>query len=86
MQVEAIYEHGVLRPLTPLELAESQRVTVFIAETASGPSQLDRSLMEQALAEVAVMSQRPTIEAVRRALAKIPGSLVDDVIAQREDR
>ncbi len=32
MQVEAVYENGVLKPLRPLALAEHQRVTVFISE------------------------------------------------------
>ena len=31
-QLEAIYENGVLRPLEPLALKESQRVTVTIAD------------------------------------------------------
>ena len=30
--VEAIYEHGVLRPVRPLALAESQRVEITIQE------------------------------------------------------
>ena len=29
LQVEAIYENGVLRPLEPLPLQEDQRVTVI---------------------------------------------------------
>ena len=31
-QLEAIYENGVLRPLEPIALRESQRVTVTIAD------------------------------------------------------
>ena len=85
-RVDAIYEHGVLRPLAPVDLTETQRVTLFISETSNGASQLDRELVNRACAEVAEMQQVPTIEEVRSALSKIPGSLVDDVIAEREDR
>lgn len=86
LRVEAVYQDGVLRPLAPLDLMESQRVTLLISETATGPSQLDRDLVDRARAEVAAMQHVPTIEEVRRALSKIPGSLADDVIAEREDR
>jgi hypothetical protein len=67
-------------------LSESQRVTLLISDTAVGPSQIDSELLEQARAEVAAMKRTPTIEEVRRVLSKIPGSLVNDVIAEREDR
>jgi predicted DNA-binding antitoxin AbrB/MazE fold protein len=85
-RVDAIYEHGVLRPLAPVDLTEAQRVTLLISETSNGASQLDRELVDRARAEVAEMQQVPTIEEVRSVLSKIPGSLVDDVIADREDR
>ncbi len=32
-QLEAVYEHGILRPLEPLVLAEHQRVRLTIEET-----------------------------------------------------
>jgi len=85
LRVEAIYQDGVLRPLVPVDLPESQHVTILISPTASGPSQRDRALVERARTEVAAMSQVPTIETVRQVLSKIPGSLVDDVIAEREN-
>ena len=84
LRVEAVYEKGVLRPLTPVDLPESQQVTLLITQ-ASGRTQLDVDLVERAKAEVAAMKHKPTIEDVRRALSKIPGSLVPDVIAERED-
>ena len=79
-------EHRVLRPLAPVDLTEAQRVTLLISETSNGASQLDRELVDRARAEVAAMQQVPTIEEVRTVLSKIPGSLVDDLIAEREDR
>jgi len=83
--VEAIYEHGILRPLEPLSLSESQRVKIIIADGSSGRSQLDLNLLERARAEVAKMGAIPTIEEVRAVLASIPGSLSQDVIAERGD-
>jgi len=80
--VEAIYEHGVLRPLTPVALAESQRVKIIIADP-SGRSQRDVAVVERARAEAGKLTSAPTIEEVRSALASIPGSLAGDVIAER---
>jgi|HubBroStandDraft_6_1064221.scaffolds.fasta_scaffold1354951_1 predicted DNA-binding antitoxin AbrB/MazE fold protein len=86
LRVEAIYEDGVLRPLAQVDLRESQRVTLLISETSIGSSQLDRELVDRARSEVAAMQHVPTIEEVRSILSKIPGSLADDVNAEREDR
>ena len=37
IQIEAIYEHGILRPIHPLKLAEGEKVAinVIIGETTS---------------------------------------------------
>ena len=83
--VEAVYEHGVLRPLEPLALTESQRVQLTISELTSTHSQRDLSVVERARAEVAAAGPIPTIEEVRAALRSIPGSLSPDVIAERGD-
>ena len=45
LRAEAIYEGGVLRLLEPVDLTESQHVTLLISETGTGPSQLDRQLV-----------------------------------------
>ena len=84
LRVEAVYENGVLKPLEPVDLPESERVTLLISRRP-GRALLDQDLVERAKAEVAVMKHRPSIEEVRRALSKIPGSMVPDVIAERED-
>lgn len=84
-QVEAVYERGVLRPLKPLSLTELQRVRIIISDTAPGISQRDMDIVAKARAEVAALDRIPTIEEVRSALATIPGSLSDDVIAERGD-
>jgi len=83
--VEAVYEDGVLRPLEPVALTESQRVRLTISDAAGELSQRDLELVERALAEVAALPSVPTIEEVRSMLASIPGSLSEDVIDERGD-
>lgn len=83
--VEAVYEHGVLRPLEPLTLNESQRVQITISELPCGSSRRSLSIIETAHAEVAALGAGPTIEEVRSALKSIPGSLSQDVIIARGD-
>jgi predicted DNA-binding antitoxin AbrB/MazE fold protein len=83
--VEAVYEHGVLRPLEPLTLAESQHVKLTISDAGSGRSQRDLSAVESARQEIAAISNIPSIEEVRAALSSIPGSLSHDVVNERGD-
>lgn len=75
-QIEVVYENGVLRPLAPLpaRIREHQRLTVTV-EGADDPA----DGMDPGDAGV-------SLEAVRRALARIPGSLTRTVSAGREDR
>jgi predicted DNA-binding antitoxin AbrB/MazE fold protein len=82
-QVEAVYENGVLRPLAPIALSESQRVRITIVDPVAGHDLLDRDLLERAVAEVAGMHDLPTIEQVRTLLSTIPGPVADAVIAER---
>lgn len=95
--VEAIYERGVLRPLKPLPLAESQRVSVTIFESttsfdstgsdSTAPRSLaDPDFLDAIRAEAAALSDVPSLEELQRALSKIPGSLADDFMAEREER
>ncbi len=37
MQIEAVYEHGVLRPVKPLGLAEGARVELTLKDSAAPP-------------------------------------------------
>jgi len=87
-QVEAVYENGMLRPLEPLSLDEHQRVTLTVSDAAEGPltSMIDHGFVERARHEVEALGDLPTLEEVQRILSKIPGSLSEDIIAEREDR
>jgi predicted DNA-binding antitoxin AbrB/MazE fold protein len=84
-EVEAVYEHGVLRPLRPLSLSERQHVRLTISDAPTQASERDMVVVERARVEVAKLGTAPTIEEVRAALASIPGSLSHDVIAERGD-
>lgn len=75
-QVEVVYEKGVFRPLGPLpsRILEHQRLTVTIeTTTATDPW--------RAAADPTV-----PLEAVRQALAKVPGTLAQLVHDERDDR
>jgi len=51
--IEAVYENGVLRPLTPLSLSEGQRVQVFVAPEEPAQPQ-DAALILQKIASLPV--------------------------------
>jgi predicted DNA-binding antitoxin AbrB/MazE fold protein len=75
-QIEVVYENGVLRPLLPLTypLQEHQHLTVTI-ESSSG----ERDWLADADPTV-------SLDAVRQALANVPGTLAQLVDAEREER
>ena len=83
-KLEAVYENGVLRPLEPLDLPEHQRITVILCETLiTEEDWLDVECLQLCAAEA---DESISLEAVRQALAKIPGSLTANFIAEREER
>lgn len=88
MQVEAVYKNGVLRPLQPLNLAEDERVRISIAKTpAAVPApQIAVEYLTRLKQELRDAPPAPSLEEVRRRLAKIPGSLTADFEAEREGR
>jgi predicted DNA-binding antitoxin AbrB/MazE fold protein len=82
---EAVYENGFLRPLESLPLAERQRVSLTIDETApvSDEDLLDHELLNSLRDE---NLPNVTLEQVQAALAKLPGSMTLDFLAEREER
>jgi predicted DNA-binding antitoxin AbrB/MazE fold protein len=75
-QIEVIYENGVLRPLGPVpaHFREHQRLTVTIATAHPADPWL------------ADADPTVSLEAVRQALSKVPGTLAQLVHAEREER
>lgn len=82
-KLQAVYEGGVLRPIEPLPLDEHQLVSVIILNEVEPDDELrfESPAHFEALADHTV-----TLEAVRRTLSKIPGSLDADFIAERNER
>jgi predicted DNA-binding antitoxin AbrB/MazE fold protein len=83
-EIDAVYENGVLRPLTPVNLAEFETVHVRISTDAED-STLDTALIERARAAVAERTDIPSPEEAQRMLSGIPGNWSDDIIAERGD-
>lgn len=89
-QLEAIYQGGVLRPLQPLDLLEDQKVVVTIANVSAALGDdddfLDADLHRYCESRAKTKDPSITLERVRQELASIPGSMSDDIIADREER
>ncbi len=89
-QLEAIFQGGVLRPLQPLSLLEDQKVFVTIANVPASLDDdddfLDEDLHRYCENRTKTKDPNITLERVRQELASIPGSMSDDIIADREER
>jgi predicted DNA-binding antitoxin AbrB/MazE fold protein len=82
--LKAVYENGVLRPLEALPFRNKKVVNVTVSDSSAIPDELvDGDFLAdcQTLADDSV-----TLEQVRAALAKIPGSMAEEIIRDRDDR
>lgn len=81
---EAVYEDGVLRPLETLAISNMQHVLVTITDVpATAPDVAGYFEPEE---WEAAKQDDISLAEVRQALASIPGSLADSVIASREEQ
>ena len=80
--LQAVYEKGVLRPLEPLPLKEHQQVTVTVSDQ---PQEDWRDVTFLRYLE-GQADESVTLEQVRAALAKIPGSMAQDFHMERDER
>jgi predicted DNA-binding antitoxin AbrB/MazE fold protein len=84
LQVDAVYENGVLRPLQPLDLKAHEHVLVSIVTVAApNRSSLAVDYIETIKKELRDSDRAPRKEEVRRRLAKIPESMAAELIAER---
>jgi predicted DNA-binding antitoxin AbrB/MazE fold protein len=85
-QVDAIYENGVLKPLTPVDLAEHERVSLVIR--AKGDDDEDEDADSDDYMPLIAEEGDPNIrwEEVQRITAKWPGSFAEDIDHEREER
>jgi predicted DNA-binding antitoxin AbrB/MazE fold protein len=86
--IEVIYTNGVFRPAAPLELElkEGQHVIFLLPENGA---ELEAFVEDEALGQWCAEQAGehvPSIEDVRRMLSKIPGSMAEVVIAERDER
>lgn len=81
-KLQAVYEGGFLRPVEPLPLDEHQLVSGVIINDADPDEELRFESPEHF---EALVDHSVTLEAVRRALSQIPGSLDADFIAERNE-
>jgi predicted DNA-binding antitoxin AbrB/MazE fold protein len=81
--VAAIYENGAFPPLEPVSCHEQERVFLTV-ETAAAA---EENLIDQEFHAYCdtQADDTVTLEAVRQALSKIPGSMTDDIRAERDE-
>lgn len=82
-KVEAVYEGGVLRPFEPLCLDEHQHVSVIVLDDIGGGSEELRFAPREEFEALA--DRTVTLDEVRKALSRIPGSLDADFAAERNE-
>lgn len=81
--VPAIYENGAFRPLGPVPCHEHERVVLTVESVGAA---LEDLVDQEFLAYCETQADdSASLEAVRQALAKIPGSLSDDIRAERDE-
>ena len=82
-----MYQNGALKPLTPLDLAENERVLVNITRQVDSvdSSHVDADFVQNLRRRLLAAGPAPGLHEVRRRLSKIPGSMTADFIAERED-
>ena len=82
--LKAIFENGVLRLLEPVPFKEHELVHVTVSDHRSASEDLlDSEFIRYCETQA---DDRVTLEQVRTALAKIPGSMAVEIIRGREDR
>jgi predicted DNA-binding antitoxin AbrB/MazE fold protein len=81
---EAIYENGVFRPVKPVPYKNRDRVLLTIEVLGNVEERvLDHEFLEYCETQA---DDSISLETVRQALAKISGSLSEDIRAERDER
>jgi predicted DNA-binding antitoxin AbrB/MazE fold protein len=78
--VQAVFENGVLRPLGELSLRPNQHVVLHIDEATEDVE--DREFLEYCRAEG---DAQVSLEHVRQILSKIPGTMTQACIEERDE-
>ncbi len=81
--ITAVYEHGVLRPLTPLDLPEHSQVEVDVRTISSPPdANARRELVRAALAAAGILA--PVAPVVRASLSEAERAALAERLASPE--
>jgi predicted DNA-binding antitoxin AbrB/MazE fold protein len=85
--IGVVYTNGVFRPAAPLELGlrEGQHLIVLLPENGAElePFVEDEDLRQWCAEQAG--KHVPSLEDVRQMLSKIPGSMADVIIAERDE-
>jgi len=80
--VPAIYVNGAFRPLEPVLCQEQERVVITVENACTAEENLvDHEFLRYSETQA---DDSVSLEDVRRALAKIPGSLSNDIRGERD--
>ena len=82
-RLDAIFEDGVLKPMARVNLSEGERVTILICDVGDAEAEDESDYIPFAAEDC---DPDITWEEVHKITAKLPGSLADDVIRDREER
>jgi predicted DNA-binding antitoxin AbrB/MazE fold protein len=64
--IQAIYEHGVFRPLEPIQLAEHKKVSLVVSDSVAVDD------------DVSIARQREALAALRAKMDALPNGAPDD--------
>jgi len=89
-RIDAIFEDGVFRPVTPVNIANGEHVSLNV-ESQSVPTDdlsdvrdfLDSEFMESCRRQSGVA---PSLDEVKKLLSAYKGSLADRISEERDDR
>jgi predicted DNA-binding antitoxin AbrB/MazE fold protein len=81
--VQAVFEAGKLLPLEPLSLDEHERVEVTVMRASGNAAGNDEGFASALTSEA---DAKITLEQVQQAMAKIPGSLVNEFAGEGDER
>ena len=83
--IEVVYENGVLRPIGPLpsQLQEHQHLRITPRHAGNLEDRLDAACLAAAKSDA---DPTVSLEEVRKILSKVPGTLTQSVLAEREER
>ena len=79
--IPAVFEAGTFRPLVPIDLAEHEHMELTVVR--AGGEDAEENYIPALLLEA---NGNVTLGQVQEALAKIPGSLVEDFVRERDER